>query len=911
MLILGLGFFAPRAAHAVLFPSTCIPEADFHIDSDASTLTLTQGATGVSTITVTPINGFNKPITLAEANVPADLTVTLSATSLDLSGGPVLFTVTLKSSTSIASGDYSFVVNATTTTTLFHEHTINVHVPSPELGLSASKEFVTVQQSSSDTIIINLQSLYGLPGSSVDLTETISTSLTNPTYPKVALSSTSVTLTSGGTATSTLSVTTSSSTTPGPYSILVSGTASPGSVTNSTTITLIVTAPTFFLFPTPSSLKIPAGQSAHSTINVTSVLGFAGTVTLTAGLPIPVPGLTATPNPTQVVLPADSHITSDLTVDVSASVIPGPYLVIVTGVSGATSTSAVVYVTVPGPPEPGFSMTGSLDTLSVPQTNTTRTSTITLTSLNGFADTVSLSILCDPDGLTADITPSVLVTLGAARTASLSVYASSFTVPGNYTIDVFGDSSLASNSTSIKVTVTGPDFGLKATPSIVYMTTGGTTTSTITATGKLGFSGSIELIATAFSASTGVSTGLSGTLSKTTLSITGSTSDSAILTLTATAADYYGVEILGTSWPLAHTTEVVAVVTSPLPDFSVSVNPATLTIADGASSTSTIGLSPLYGFTGTVTLSATSPTGITATPSPTTISGTTTSTLTVSVTSAVTPGDYTVDVKGTSGTLERHATIALTVTSPTPTPDFDISATTPVSFTGGTTGTSTLSVTATNGFYSYVALTASAPSGMTVSFSPASIYPGTSTTTFSSSTPGIYAVTITGTSGPLVHTTIVQVTVTAVGSPDFTISRTPALLTIQAGNSGTSTITITPNNNFAGTVTLTALFLLGGPTATLSTTSISGGSGTSTLTINVASSVGAGTYTVTLQGTSDSLAHSTQVTVTVTSAPSTQPAASSPTILGLTPLVFYGIIGAVVVLVIIGGVTMVIRRRSP
>src|SRR5438105_12683486 len=111
------------------------------------------------------------------------------------------------------------------------------------------------------------------------------------------------------------------------------------------------------------------------------------------------------------------------------------------------------------------------------------------------------------------------------------------------------------------------------------------------------------------------------------------------------------------------------------------------------------------------------------------------------------------------------------VTAPSPVeffqpggPDFGISASpTSVSFAAGGSATSTISLTASGGFTGTVGLTASsAPVGVATTCVPASISGSqTSTCTFSAANAGSYSVTITGTSGTLVHTAAVSVAVTA------------------------------------------------------------------------------------------------------------------------------------------------------
>jgi len=109
-------------------------------------------------------------------------------------------------------------------------------------------------------------------------------------------------------------------------------------------------------------------------------------------------------------------------------------------------------------------------------------------------------------------------------------------------------------------------------------------------------------------------------------------------------------------------------------------------------------------------------------------------------------------------------------------PDFTLSANpAAVSFSAGQSATSTVSFTASGGFTGTIDLTAgSVPAGVTTSCVPASISgTQTSTCTFGGTNAGTYAVTITGTSGGLVHTAPVAVTITAAGpTARFTYSPT-------------------------------------------------------------------------------------------------------------------------------------------
>ncbi len=98
------------------------------------------------------------------------------------------------------------------------------------------------------------------------------------------------------------------------------------------------------------------------------------------------------------------------------------------------------------------------------------------------------------------------------------------------------------------------------------------------------------------------------------------------------------------------------------PDYSLSASPSSLSIAQGANRSSTITVSPLNGFTGTVSFTASGlPSGVTAAFSP--ASSTTSSTLTLTASSTATIGSSTVTVTGTSGSLTHTTSVALTITS--------------------------------------------------------------------------------------------------------------------------------------------------------------------------------------------------------------------------------------------------------
>ncbi len=302
-------------------------------------------------------------------------------------------------------------------------------------------------------------------------------------------------------------------------------------------------------------------------------------------------------------------------------------------------------------------------------------------------------------------------------------------------------------------------------------------------------------------------------------------------------------------------------VVAPLPTFTLSASPSSLTIPQGASGASTISVTPQNGFGSSVSLSASGlPAGVTASFSanPATAS----STLTLTAGSTATPGTFSVTVTGASGTLSNSTTVSLTVSAA---PNFTLSASpSSLSILQGASGTSTISVSAQNGFSSSVSLVASGlPTGVTGSFSsnPATSSSTLTLTASSAATTGTFSVVVTGTSGTLNSSTTVYVTVSA--PPSFTFSASPSSLSIAQGASGASTISVTPQNGFTGSVSLSASGLPTGVTAGFSPNPAVG---SSTLTLTASSTAITGTFSVTVTGTGSGLSNSSLIAVTVTAA---------------------------------------------
>ena len=210
------------------------------------------------------------------------------------------------------------------------------------------------------------------------------------------------------------------------------------------------------------------------------------------------------------------------------------------------------------------------------------------------------------------------------------------------------------------------------------------------------------------------------------------------------------------------------------PDFAISASPGSVSVVQGSSGGSTVSTTVSGGFNNAVSLSASGqPAGVTVSFNPTSIAapGSGSSAATFAVASTVATGTYPITITGTGGGTTHTTSVSLTVT-PAATPNFTLAASpTSVSVQQGNSGNSTVSTTVSGGFNNAVSLSASGqPSGVTVSFNPASIAaPGSGSSTMtmavaSSTATGTYSITVTGSGGGITHTASVSLTVTSAGT---------------------------------------------------------------------------------------------------------------------------------------------------
>jgi len=169
-------------------------------------------------------------------------------------------------------------------------------------------------------------------------------------------------------------------------------------------------------------------------------------------------------------------------------------------------------------------------------------------------------------------------------------------------------------------------------------------------------------------------------------------------------------------------------------------------------------------------------------------------------------------------------------------------------------------------------------SGLTVQTDPASVQlsAGSSVTVLvrvgvgAGMAVGTYALQVQAQGGGVVQRK--PLTLVVVASPSFALALSPTSLAVPQGSSGTTTLTVTPQNGFTGTVSLSLAAgqdpVPQGLSLSPQSVQVSGTSPVNqTLNVSALSSTPTGTYRLKVRGTSGSLTKDVDLTVTV-SAPS-------------------------------------------
>ena len=230
-------------------------------------------------------------------------------------------------------------------------------------------------------------------------------------------------------------------------------------------------APDFHLSASASNLGVLAGQSASSTITVNTFNLFSGNVSFSTAIS-PASNAstvgaapTASITPSSVALPSNGFYIAYSQLTVTTAVpSAGNYIVVVSGTSGNLTRSVSVTVNIMD-----FSIAASPTSLSIP-IGSSGTSTLTLTSFNGFSGNVSLAAQVTPASITAGLSPvnpsaslsssSMTLQSNGTNSATLAVSASLLTTPGTYIVTITASNGGVTRTTTVTVAVTATPLGV-------------------------------------------------------------------------------------------------------------------------------------------------------------------------------------------------------------------------------------------------------------------------------------------------------------------------------------------------------------------------------------------------------------------------------------------------------------------
>jgi uncharacterized membrane protein len=410
-------------------------------------------------------------------------------------------------------------------------------------------------------------------------------------------------------------------------------------------------APDFLISASPGSQTVVQGNPTSYSVTVTPSGGFTSDVTLSvSGLPSGASGSFA-PNPI-----TGGSGGSTLNVTTSSSTTPGTYTVTITGTSSPNLThSTTVTLVVTSASSGDFSLSASPSSQTVTPGNPTSYG-VTVTPSGGFSSNVTLSVSGLPSGANGSFSPNPIT--GGSGSSTLSVTTSTSTPSGTYTVTITGTSSSNhTHSTTVTLVVTSAssgDFSLSASPSSRTVTAGGSTSYTVAVASSGGFTSSVTLSVS------GLPSGANATFTPNPIGGGSGNSTMNISTSSGTLVGSYTVTITGTSSSPSrtHSTTVTLVVNS----FSISASPSSETVTRGNSATYTVTVTPHNGFNGTVTFSVRGlPSGSTASFSPSSVTGSGTSKLTINTNASTSTGTFSVRIRGNSGGVTHSTTVQLVV----------------------------------------------------------------------------------------------------------------------------------------------------------------------------------------------------------------------------------------------------------
>ena len=486
-----------------------------------------------------------------------------------------------------------------------------------------------------------------------------------------------------------------------------------------------------------------------------------------------------------------------------------------------------------------------------------RTVTARLAAQAGFNDSVLVTAGDLPEGVSV----SPLNLAAGETTGTLTFEVAATATPGRYTAALSARSGVISKTAQVTLEITAPtsepSFGLSIDPTETSIAPGGSRSVTVTLIRQNSFAEAVMV--TVRSLPTHVSP---------TPLIIAAGETIGTLTLIATdeaAATEATVSITGTSGELSDSAnlQLTVVEPAPAPDFSLSLEPTSLSLSKNASQNVTVSITRLNNFAEAVIVTAANlPVGVSA--DEFTIGADASSgTLTLSAGEDASTSASEVTVTATGAGLSRDATLSLNVTAPTPSFSLSLDPTELV-LEPGESKEVTVSLDKSNGFDSAVAVTVTGLSAG-VTASSLTIAAGASAGTLSLSAAadaetGSAKVNVRGSGGVLFSEASLSLNVKAPES--FSLSLAPTSVSLSRGASQNVTVTLSKEGGFDAAVAVTVSGLPTGVSAGPLT--IATGESVGTLKLSASATTSAGDATIKVTAKSGDLSDDADLALNVT-----------------------------------------------
>jgi len=288
----------------------------------------------------------------------------------------------------------------------------------------------------------------------------------------------------------------------------------------------------------PASTSVNAAQSFQVTVTLGPATGFpapGGFVELTSGNYFS-QSLNLTGGVAVFIIPAGTFQVGTYTLSASYASYDNIYN------NASATTTAVISAA------PDFSLSAAPSSISFAQ-GSTATTTVTITPLNGFTDSVSSGTAGLPNGVTVSNAPGT-----APNTYVATFTATTSAQLGTTNVTISGNDGALSHSTTVALEITPePSFGPPSGDGIANLTltpgatTGNTTVVNVLATN--GFSGTVALTCTVIKSQGTTSDMPTCGLSPTSLAISGTATQTSTLTVNTTAATSAANRMPRLLWP--------------------------------------------------------------------------------------------------------------------------------------------------------------------------------------------------------------------------------------------------------------------------------------------------------------------------------------------------------------------------